>query len=127
MVYAVALGALIIVGVITVAIINVVKNNQSSATDIRAKAGVTNTLKLTGTIDSTDDIAGTITVTDVQFAAESRSGKPVNYGTWTVTPPNTFSLSSSAPGAKISFTVDSDSFDVISKKVTAANVTILQK
>ena len=122
-----ALGALIIAGVITTAIINVVKNNQRSATDIRAKAGVTNTLKLTGTIDSVDDAAGTLTVIDVQFAAESRSGKPVNYGTWTVTPPNIFSLSSAVPGAKVTFTVNSDSFDVVSKQVTAANVTILQK
>ena len=127
MVYAIALGALILAGVITTAIINVVKNNQSSATDIRAKAGVTNTLKLTGTIDSIDEIAGTITAIDVQFTAESRSGKPVNYGTWTVTPPTTFALSTAAPGAKVTFTVDSDSFNVVSKKVTAANVTIIQK
>ena len=56
------------------------KNNQSSAVDIRAKAGVTNTLKLTGTVDSIDETAGTITVLDVQFAEESRSGKAVNYG-----------------------------------------------
>ncbi len=127
MIYAIALGALIIAGVITTTIINVVKNNQRSATDIRAKAGVTNTLKLTGTIDSVDDAAGTLTVIDVQFAAESRSGKPANYGTWTVTPSNIFSLSSAVPGAKVTFTVNSDSFDVVSKQVTAANVTILQK
>ncbi len=127
MVYAIALGALIIVGVITTAIINVVKNNQSSATDIRAKAGVINTLKLTGTVDHIDETAGTITVLDVQFAAESRSGKPVNYGTWTVTPPQTFSLFTAVPGAKVTFTVNSDSFNVVSKQVTAADVAIVQK
>jgi len=126
MVYAIALGALIIMGVVTTAIINVVKNNQSSATDIRAKAGVVNTLKLTGTVDSTDDISGTITVLNVQFADESRSGKPVNYGTWSVTPPQTFSLSTALPGTRISFTVNSDSFNVASKQVVAAQVTILQ-
>lgn len=127
MVYAIALGALIIVGVITTAIINAVKNNQGSTTDIRAKAGVINTLKLTGTVDHIDESIGTITVLDVQFAAESRSGKPVNYGTWTVTPPQTFSLLTAIPGAKITFTVNSDSFDVVSKKVTAANVAIVKK
>lgn len=126
MVYAIALGALIIMGVVTTAIINVVKNNQSSATDIRAKAGVVNTLKLIGTVDSTDDIAGTITVLNVQFADESRSGKPVNYGTWSVTPPATFALSSALPGSQISFTVNSDSFNVSSKQVVAAQVTVLQ-
>lgn len=127
LVYAVALGGLIIAGVVTIAIINVVKNNQSAATDIRAKAGVTNTLKLTGTVDSIDETTGTITVLDVQFAAESRSGKAVNYGTWTVTPPVTFSLMSAIPGANITFTVASDSFNVVSKQVTAANVVIKQK
>lgn len=126
MVYAIALGALIVMGVITTAIINVVKNNQSSATDIRAKAGVVNTLKLVGTVDSTDDINGTITVLNVQFDDESRSGKPVNYGTWSVTPPMTFSLSSALPGTRISFTVNSDSFNVASKQVVAAQVTVLQ-
>lgn len=126
MVYAIALGALIIMGVVTTAIINVVKNNQSSATDIRAKAGVVNTLKLTGTVDSINDTAGTITVLNVQFADESRSGKPVNYGTWSVTPPATFSLSSALPGTRISFTVNSDSFNVSSKQVVAAQVTVLQ-
>ncbi len=126
MVYAIALGALILMGVVTTAIINVVKNNQSSTTDIRAKAGVVNTLKLTGTVDSTDDIAGTITVLNVQFADESRSGKPVNYGTWSVTPPATFSLSSAIPGTRISFTVNSDSFNVSTKQVVAAQVTVLQ-
>ena len=127
MVYAVALGGLIIIGVVTTAIINVVKNNQSAPTDIRTKAGVVNTLKLTGTVDSVDETAGTISVLDVQFSSESRSGKPVNYGTWTVTPPRTFSLMTAVPGAKISFTVNSDSFDVMSKQVVAASVTILQK
>lgn len=127
LVYAVALGGLIIAGVITISIINVVKNNQSAATDIRAKAGVTNALKLVGTVDSIDETAGTITVLDVQFATESRSGKPVNYGTWTVTPPATFRLLSAIPGANITFTVASDSFNVVSKQVTAANVTIIKK
>lgn len=127
MVYAIALGSLIIVGAITTAIINVVKNNNSSATDIRAKAGVVNTLKLVGTVDSVDSIGNTITVLDVQFAPESRSGKPVNYGTWTVNPPATFSLGTASPGTRISFTVNSDSFDVVSKNVSAANVAILPK
>lgn len=122
MVYAIALGALIVVGIITTTIINVVKNNQSSAVDIRAKAGVVSTLKLTGTIDRVDEAAGTITVLNVQFADESRSGQPVNYGAWTVTPPATFLISSATPGSRITFTVNSDSFNVSSKQVVAAEI-----
>lgn len=123
MIYAIALGILVIAGIITTAIIDSVKNNQS-ATDIRAKAGVVSTLKLTGTVDTVDESAGTITVLDVQFADESRSGKAVNYGTWTVTPPSTFSLLQATPGKKMMFTVQSDSFNVASKKVTAAAVSV---
>ncbi len=125
MIYAIALGALVVVGIITTAIIDAVRNNQGAA-DIRAKAGITNTLKLTGTVESVDEQAGVITVAGVQFDETSRSGKAVNYGTWAVTPPRTFNLLSAAPGARISFTVNSDSFNVASKQVVAAAVTILK-
>jgi len=123
MIYAIALGLLVVVGMITTAIIDRVKSSQSAA-DIRAKAGVTNTLKLTGTVETTDESAGTMTVNDVQFTAESRSGKPVNYGTWLVTPPNTFNLLSATPGVTVTFTVASDSFNVASKQVVASEVTV---
>jgi hypothetical protein len=125
MIYAIALGALVVVGIITTAIIDAVRNNQGAA-DIRAKAGVTNTLKLTGTVESVDEAAGTISVSDVQFDPSSRSGKAVNYGTWNVIPPSSFNLLSATPGTKVAFTVNSDSFDVASKQVVAAQVTVLK-
>lgn len=124
MMYAIVLGALVVAGIITTTIINVVRNNQNNATDIRAKAGVINTLKLSGTVDSINEASGTLTVLDVQFADESRSGKAINYGTWVVTPPSTFNLLSAGPGTKITFTISSDSFDVAAKQVVAAAVTV---
>lgn len=124
MIYAMALGGLILAGVITTAIINAVKSNQGTATDIRAKAGVVSTLKLIGIVDHINDTDGTIVVNNVQFASESRSGKAVNYGTWIVTPPATFSILSAIPGNTITFTINSDSFDVATKKVVAAQVSV---
>lgn len=121
--YILALAGLIVAAVITTSIIGAVKNNQAG-TDIRAKAGVTNTLKLTGIVESADDLKGTVKVLNVQFAQESRSGKAVDYGTWIVTPPNTFEFPTAVPGAKISFTVNSDSFDVMKKEVVAAQMAI---
>lgn len=121
--YIVAALVLIIVGIITTAIIGAVKNNDSSS-DIRAKAGVTNTLKLTGFVGSVDDINGTITVENVQFDEGSRSGPAHNYGTWTVTPPRTFSLFSAQSGKKITFTVQTESFNVAVKKVVAVQMTV---
>lgn len=123
MIYAIALGALVVMGMITTTIIDRVKNSQG-ATDIRAKAGVTNTLKLTGTVESVDESGGTIKVNDVQFATESRSGKVANYGTWVVTPPSSFNLLTANPGASITFTINADSFNVESHAVVASQITV---
>lgn len=123
MIYAIALGALVVMGMITTAIIDRVKSSQSSA-DVRAKAGVTNTLKLTGTVESVDESSGTIVVNDVQFTTESRSGKVANYGTWTVTPPSTFNLLSANPGASIAFTISADSFNVETHAVVASQISV---
>ena len=94
--YIIALAALIVAGIVTTSIINAVKNNQAG-TDIRAKAGVTSTLKFTGIVNSINDTDGTITVDNVQLSQESRSGQAVNYGTWSVTPPQTFSIVTATP------------------------------
>lgn len=123
LIYIIALAGLIVAAVITTSIIGAVKNNQSG-TDIRAKAGVTNTLKLTGVVENADTLTSTIKVRNVQFAQESRSGKAVDYGTWVVTPPNTFTFATAVPGTNISFTVNSDSFDVMKKEVVAAQMSI---
>lgn len=123
LVYIMALAGLIVVAIITTSIIGAVKNNDS-ATDIRAKAGVVNTLKLVGTIESMDTATRILTVLDVQFSPESRSGKAVNYGTWKVTAPTAFDILSASPGSKINFTVNSDSFDVALKEVVAAQMSL---
>jgi hypothetical protein len=123
MMYIMGLAGLIVVAVITTSIISAVKNS-GNATDTRAKAGVVNTLKLVGTIESVDALTRELTVLDVQFAAESRSGKAVNYGTWKVMPPAAFDSTNAVPGVKINFTVNSDSFDVSAKQVIAAQMSI---
>ena len=121
--YIVVALVLVIVGIVTTAIIGAVKNNDSTS-DIRAKAGVTNTLKLTGIVGAVDDVNGTITVENVQFDETSRSGPATNYGTWTVTPPQAFSLFSAQSGKKLTFTVQTESFNVAVKKVSAVQMTV---
>lgn len=122
--YIIAAVGLIVMGIVTTTLINSVKNKESSATDIRAKAGVTNTLKLTGTVSFVDSDNRTLTVENVQFAADSRSGNPVNYGTWSVNAPQTFDIFSAAPGNTITFTLLSDSFDVASHQTIASEITV---
>lgn len=122
-IYIIAAVLLIIVGIVTTTIISSVKDKQPTS-DIRAKAGTTNTLKLTGTISEINDVESTLTVTNVQFSQDSRSGEAKNYGTWTVTPPSGFEFGSAAPGLTATFTVETTSFNVASKKVAAVQMTV---
>lgn len=123
--YIIAAVGLIIIGIVTTAIINAVKNtNQSAGTDIRARAGVTNTLKLNGTISEVVDIEGMIIVANVQFADTSRSGGAKDYGTWKVIVPTNFNLASATIGAPISFIIDAKSFNVTTKSVIASQITV---
>lgn len=116
---------LIIVGIVTTAIINAVKNtDQSGGTDIRAKAAVTNTLKLTGTVDEVVDVEGMIIVSGVQFADTSRSGDAKDYGTWKVFVPTNFAISTATVGSPITFTIDSKTFNVTTKSVVASQITM---
>lgn len=122
-IYIIAAVMLIVVGIITTTLISSVKDKDTTS-DIRAKAGSTNTLKLTGTISGVNDVEGTITVTNVEFSKDSRSGDAKNYGTWTVTPPTGFAFGSAAPGLPATFTVEAASFNVASKKVVAVQMNI---
>jgi len=123
LIYVVVLFGLIIAAVITTSIINAVKNNQSSS-DIRARAGMVNIIKLTGTVSEVNATNGTITVANVQFSPKTRSGPAVNYGTWTVTPPLRVNISTLTPGKTVSFVVNSASFDVATRNVTASQLTV---
>lgn len=122
LIYILALAGLIVAGIITTSIINAVKNNQAG-TDIRAKAGVVSTLKFVGIVNSVNE-DGTLIVDNVMFSPESRSGQPVNYGSWIVTPPQTFVTGSAMPGSKITFTVNTNEFNVAAKQVVAAQITV---
>src|SRR5512135_324014 len=112
LIYIIVLFVLVVAGIITTAIINAVKSNQGTQTDIRARAGIVNVVKLTGTVSDINSTEGTITVNDVMFAPETRSGPATNYGTWQVTPPTSFDINSLSPGRTVTFVINSTSFDV---------------
>ncbi len=122
--YLAAICGLVIAGIITTAIISAVKNNQAAPADIRARAGVVDIVKLTGTVTDTSSTDNTVTVANVMLSAESRSGPAVNYGTWTVTPPRSISISSLLPGKTVNFVVSAASFDVATHKVVASQMSM---
>lgn len=124
LIYVAVLFVLIIAAVVTTSIINAVKNNQSAPTDIRARAGVINIVKLNGTITDVNNADGIVTVANVEMSADSRSGPAINYGTWKVTPPVGFNFFSATVGKNVSFVVNAASFDVATKQVVASEMTI---
>ncbi|MBU1327292.1 hypothetical protein KKB64_03805 [Patescibacteria group bacterium] len=114
------------IGLIVVTIIMgfIIEKTKSSSTDIRAKAGVINTLKVNGTVTSVDN--GVLTVDNVFFADDSRSGPAVNYGTWEVTPPQGYNAASAGSGTTIAITVETKTFDISSHKLKATKIQILK-
>lgn len=117
-------GSIIIIflGMALVAIIG--KTTPSSpSSDIRARAGTQNTLKLIGVVASVNDAKGTIMVTGVQLAQDSRSGAAQNYGEWTVTVPPGFNLASVSPGTSVTIGIDAATFIISSHAVSALTLT----
>jgi hypothetical protein len=114
--------AMIVAAIALTALINFSKTD-STTTDVRARAGA-NTLRLVGTVVSTDETTGVIMVQNVQFAEESRSGPGKNLGTWQVTPPPSFTLSQAFAGAQLTITIQAATFDINSRVVTATEITV---
>lgn len=115
---AVSIG-LIIAAVAATAIVNRAKEGAPS--DIRAKAGVSATLRVTGTVASVDDVKEIFTLTNFRFASSENGA---NLGTWTVTPPPGFSLSSLSPGVGITMTIDPTTMLAESHTVVATQIIV---
>ncbi len=113
---------LILLGVALVAIIGKAVPTGSSS-DIRARAGTQNALKLVGVVASIDEATGTLQVAGMQLAENSRSGEAQNYGEWTVTAPPAFNFASVSPGMTVTIGVDAATFNVASHQVSALTLT----
>jgi hypothetical protein len=96
---------------------------KSSSTDVRARAGTQNTLKLVGIVTSVDETKGTILVTGAQFADSNRTGAPQDLGDWTVTAPAAFNFASVSPGSSVTIGIEASTFNVSSHAVTAVTLT----
>lgn len=111
--------ALIIAAIAATAIVN--NSRSGSSEDIRAKAGVTSTLRVAGTVTSVDEGKGTFVMSNFHFTT---SENPTNMGTWTVTPPQGFNLGSISSGSKITMTIDPATMLAESSTVTAIQITV---
>ncbi len=114
---------LIVLAIGFVAVLDRISSPAPNTSDIRARAGITNMLKLNGTVDDVDEINGTLTVRDVYFADVSRSGEAKNLGTWTVAAPSGFNFASVAAGTPVVIGVDPKTFVVTSHTMIALTIT----
>lgn len=95
------------------------RSGSSNSSDVRAKAGITATLKLAGTVSSTDDTKGVLIVSGLQFLDQAG-----NLGVWTVTPPPGFSLVSVSPGTRVTLTVNPTTFKASTHTLTATQIVV---
>lgn len=117
------LYVVIIIGLIVsaVAATTIVNHSQSGSSDLRAKAGVATTLRMTGTVITVDSTKGTFALANVRFATSESN---TTLGTWTVTPPPGFSLGSLSAGTQITMTVDPTTMLATNSTVTATQIIV---
>lgn len=114
------IGSVLLI-IIAIAITTIVEKNASSkdaSTDVRARAAVSATLELIGSLSSIDFESNVFILDSVKFPGNDEQ----SLGTWTVTPPGGFSLSSLTAGKKIRIKVDASTFLATSHTVRAMEV-----
>ena len=117
-------GGSVILVMATVAFTAIINRTKpESSTDIRAKAGVLSTLKLTGTVVSIDTTKNILTVAQLKFHNQIGESIDTSLGTWTVTPPPAFVLSTLVPGKEVVITADASTFMVDAHAVKATAIT----
>lgn len=121
--YFVASVGLVIVAIIFTTLVDKVKSPETSE-DIRARATNSSALKFTATVSSIDEVEGTLTVDNLQFADKGRSTTIKTLGSWKVTPPRNFRLSAVASGSRIMLSVIPTTFQTASHTFTASEITL---
>lgn len=105
------------------AILNRTKSTENG-TDVRAKAGIVATLKMSADVVSVDDNKGTIYVDQLKF--QDRGDGQLSLGAWTVTAPPSISVGSLSVGERISLIVDPATFLAETHTLTATEIYVLR-
>jgi hypothetical protein len=96
------------------------KSGNGDTVDIRAKAGVANAMKVTGTVASYNSSTNLLVVNNINFQNADASSKGM--GTWMVTPPAKDFVPSSVIGRQVIISVDSATFNTGNKTLTALSI-----
>lgn len=95
-------------------------NKSGENSDIRAKATVSNSLKLVGLVSSVDQSTRTIKVSGLKF--ENKASETADMGEWLVSLPTETNASQIRQGKRIIINADAAKFDITSKTLTALAV-----
>lgn len=109
----------VLLGILVITILSTRQSNTDTQ-DVRARAAVSAALKFTGVVNSIDDSSGTLIVDDLQFENAQEGTKSL--GTWTVTPPASFNLSSVSPGSRVTISVVAETFIATSHTMEATAI-----
>lgn len=102
----------IFLGIILTSVIN-----KTKSSDVRAKASATNGIEATAVVSSVDSETTSIKVDTLTFASSKTS-----LGSWSITPPSSFLLSSIIVGNTIKLTIDPAQFNIQSHTLTAKKI-----
>lgn len=111
---------LIIVAIAVSAILQKNTTSQEKSSDVRARAGVASSLELTGALSSIDESSNVFILDNVKFAGSDTQ----SLGTWTVSPPPNFSISSLSAAKTVRIKVNAATFLATSHTVTATEVKV---
>lgn len=117
------LGTLLFI-LLAVALVSILNRTSSSPSqgDVRARAAMTNSLELIGTVNSVDDLKGIIVLDTVYLSDNNRAGEAQSMGTWTVVAPVGFNFASVVEGQTVKVGIEAISFSVENHTVSALSI-----
>lgn len=111
--YIISTITFVLLGIILTAVIR-----QNKPNDIRTRASATSGIDATATVTAIDSETHSMMVKDLIFT----SSNDKNLGTWQVTPPLSFTLSSLIPGNSITLKINPSNFDIQTHTLTAKEI-----
>jgi|SRR3989344_4025798 len=111
---------LIIVAIAVSAVVQKNTTSENQTTDVRARAGAVSTLEMNGTLSSVDPGSNVFIIDQMKFSGNDTQ----SLGTWIVTPPSGFSLSTLSAGKKVHIKVNANTFLATTHTVTATEVRV---
>jgi anti-sigma-K factor RskA len=111
--YIISTLSFVLLGIILTTVID-----QTKSKDVRTRASATTGINATAVVTAIDSETNTITVN--QLAFNSNENKAL--GSWVITPPSSFVVSSVIPGNTIAIKIDPTHFDIQNHTITVKGI-----